>query len=71
VLGTWYSHVPNACSTGGLTVADVAPGSGNRYYLVVPLTSSEEGAYGHRSNGLPIPVGGSPCRAIQDTGGCP
>ncbi|MCU0230736.1 MAG: hypothetical protein MUC67_05080, partial [Acidobacteria bacterium] len=44
--GSWTSHAPVTCSTGGALAATFAPGSGNRYFLVVPLTTEVEGSYG-------------------------
>jgi len=71
ILGVWYSHASIACSTGGVQTADIAPGSGNRYYFVVPLTATQEGGYGHSSSGLPIPVGSAACRPVQNLAACP
>src|SRR6185503_12902053 len=47
-IGTWYSHVPVSCATGG-TTASFAPAAGNRYYLVVPRNAANEGSYGKDS----------------------
>jgi hypothetical protein len=70
-VGSWYSHVPAACSTYAKTSVSIAPGGGNRYYLVVPLTQGEEGTYGHDSSGSPIPQSSSPCRGILNATPCP
>jgi ELWxxDGT repeat protein len=70
-LGAWYSHASIACSTGGLQQAEVAPGSGNRYYLVVPLSAAEEGSYGTDSSLVERPASASACRTAQDVAACP
>jgi hypothetical protein len=70
-LGTWYSHVPGLCTTSGNLSASYPPGSGNRYYLVVPLSATSEGIYGHASGGGPIPPSSSACRAIPNSTACP
>lgn len=69
-IGNFSAHTPIACSTGGLTQATIAPGPGNRYYLVVPRTSSREGSYGTNSSGQERPQGTTACvpRLIA---GCP
>jgi hypothetical protein len=69
-IGTWYSHASLTCSTGGALSADVTPGTGNRYYLVVPNNLNDEGSYGRRSSGVERPQGSSPCRALRAFG-CP
>jgi hypothetical protein len=69
-LGSWYSHAPLLCSTSGATSATVPPSSGNRYYLVVPVSATKEGSYGTRSTGLEIPQSTSPCKASQDLSAC-
>jgi len=45
-IGTWYSHVPVVCDTGGATDAAFVPGTGNHYYLIVPNNGAVEGSYG-------------------------
>ena len=45
-IGSWSSHVPASCSTGGSTAETIAMPAGSRYYLVVPLADSVEGGYG-------------------------
>ena len=60
-IGSWYSHVPRTCSTGGATNATLTPGTGNRYYLVAPTNSVLEGSYGTSSSGAQIPPGAGAC----------
>jgi hypothetical protein len=68
-LGTWYSHVPVTCATGG-TTATFAPAAGNRYYLVVPTNGATEGSYGKNSASVERPVSTSACLP-QSLGTCP
>ena len=68
-LGTWYSHVPVNCATGG-TTATFAPAAGNRYYLVVPSNGATEGSYGKNSASVERPVSTSACLP-QSLGTCP
>lgn len=69
-IGTWYSHVPVVCTTGGATTATFSPASGGRYYLVVPKTASTEGSYGTNSSSIQRPVSSSVC-VPQSLGTCP
>ena len=62
VLGSYYSHASKLCTTGGSTSALLTPGTGSRYYLVVPTNALFEGSYGNNSLGIEIPVGGGACR---------
>jgi len=71
VLGDFTSHVPRLCSTGGATAATLTPASGNRYYLVVPLSpDGVEGSYGTTSAGQERPASAAACRP-QAVGACP
>jgi hypothetical protein len=69
ILGDWAGHKPRSCaaSTGTLTIT---PGTGNRFYLVVPKNSVREGSYGVNSNGLERPAGAITC-ADQEIADCP
>lgn len=60
-LGDFTSHIPLFCTTGGATDQTFAPGSGNRYYLVVPRNDGAEGSYGHDSAGSERPTGHVAC----------
>ena len=51
-LGDFTSHLPVACTTGGMETTTFAPGSGNQYYLVVPSATTQEGSYGTRTGGM-------------------
>ena len=73
VIGVFYSHGLIApCTTGGLTFANIVPGAGSHYYLVVPTDTAIEGSYGTDSGGAERPPGGPACRG-QSIGGpvCP
>ena len=60
-VGDFESHEPILCSTTGVTSALITAGSGDRYYLVVPLSASREGSYGTDDDGHQRPVGLSTC----------
>lgn len=62
-LGSFPSHHPVQCTTGGATSATFTPGAGNRYYLAVARKSTREGSYGKNSSGLERPVGSPQCLA--------
>jgi hypothetical protein len=70
VVGTFTSHVPIACSTGGATSWTFLPGAGNRYFLVVPTGAGAEGSYGSAAGGAERPVSASACRP-QLVASCP
>jgi hypothetical protein len=61
VIGDFNSHVPVACTTGGLTSRTITPSAGSAYYLVVPRTAVGEGSYGTRSDGTERAPSASPC----------
>jgi hypothetical protein len=60
-LGDFTSHIDKTCSTEGATSTTIVPGSGDRYYLVVPLSSNREGSYGRDSAGAERGPGASAC----------
>lgn len=60
-LGSFESHEPLLCSTGGSTSATILSTTGSRYYLVVPRNVAREGSFGTRSDGSERPAGPSPC----------
>jgi len=62
-IGEFARHEPILCSTTGATTASITPASGDRYYLVVPLSSSREGSYGTASDGTQRRTGLSTCFA--------
>ena len=70
-VGAWYSHNPVLCTTGGAETATIPPGSGNRYYLVVPESAFREGSSGTDSAGIERPGSASSCRTERDPSGCP
>lgn len=69
-VGSFASHTPLLCTTGGATQASVTPGAGARYYLVVPRNGTMEGSYGKSSAGNQRPQGPSSCLP-QGVAGCP
>jgi hypothetical protein len=70
-IGAWLEHVPNLCSTGGLTSVSVTPSNGNRYFLVVPHDATTEGSYGSTSSGAQRLASTDACETLQNTTGCP
>jgi hypothetical protein len=53
-LGSFQTHGPVSCSTGGAVSWTFTPASGDTYYLVVPRLPTTEGSYGHDSAGQRI-----------------
>jgi len=70
-LGSWSSHLPKICSTGGALSATITPMSGSAYYLVVPQSATEEGSYGTDSAGLPRSQSSTPCQTPSVLAECP
>lgn len=66
-----YDHEGKECALGNVTNANIAPGAGDRYYLVVAQTATAEGSYGRNSTGSDIPQGTGACRATQTAAPCP
>ncbi len=64
-IGSYFSHSPLACSTGGLTTLTTAAPSWDTYYLVVPSNGFYEGSYGSDSGGAERPPGFPSCRTFQ------
>ena len=53
----------------GNTAESITPASGSRYYLVVPMTATSEGSYGHGSSG-PRSRSTDPCRPLSEPSAC-
>ena len=68
-LGTFTSHLPKSCDTGGATTTTVTPAPGSTYYIVVPRNGAREGSYGLDSTGE-RPPSGTAC-LVQSIGTCP
>jgi hypothetical protein len=71
IMGSWYSHAIELCSTGGSTATTITPTAGSDYYLVVPLTPAAEGSYGQDSAGSERPPAAVACVATQIVAPCP
>jgi hypothetical protein len=70
-LGSYGSHVPVVCSTGGFTSATFTPGPlTSRYYLVVPHNGTSEGSYGAGMANVERSASLSACRPRQ-VAACP
>jgi Zn-dependent metalloprotease len=70
-LGSFTSHVPRLCSTGGASAATISMPAGNKYYLVTPRNAGREGSYGKKSSGVERPASTSPCLPQQIAAPCP
>lgn len=70
-LGSFVSHVPRTCTTGGARTALLAPAPGNAYYLIVPTRADRQGSYGKNSAGVERPAGPGACfpQLIRPCGG--
>jgi len=71
VLGSFTSHAPVLCSTGGSASATISPSASSSYYLVVPNDHYYEGRYGSSSSGAPISAGPTRCWPAAVANGCP
>lgn len=65
--GDFTSHVPRLCTTDGSSSTTLTPGTGDRYYLVVPLTAAGEGSYGQMGSGAERPPTAVPCTDRAET----
>ena len=70
-IGSFASHVPVLCSTGGATNATLDSSAGSTYFLVVPTDGYYEGRHGTSSSGTEIPAGATRCYPAASTIGCP
>ena len=71
-IGKWGSHAPVTCAdTGNDLTEEFEPGTGDRYFLVVPLNPLGEGSYGTTSDGMERAVGSGPCVTRQVLSTCP
>ncbi|GAB4222682.1 MAG: hypothetical protein Kow0062_21100 [Acidobacteriota bacterium] len=70
LLGDPASSEPRQCSTGGATTTTLTPSSGQRFYLVVAQTGSNEGSYGQDSTGTERTPSVNACLP-QAIGACP
>jgi hypothetical protein len=66
--GSFNSHEPRVCTTGGATTAPLTPQPGDRYFLVVPRNAESEGSYGVATGGE-RPAASAACLP-QQTGAC-
>jgi hypothetical protein len=71
-IGTWYSHsTAKVCTDASSNRTETfAPASGDRYYIVVPITATQEGSYGTDSDGAELPVSSAKCKSAQNTTSC-
>jgi hypothetical protein len=69
VLGSFASHVPLTCSTGGQKTLTFTPAAGDAYYLIVPQNGNREGSYGFDGAGAERPASAAAC-FVQQIGPC-
>ncbi len=67
--GSW-NHASKTCSAGTDRTETITPGSGARYYLVAPVTSTAEGRLGKSSSGVDRPAAAAPCKP-REASSCP
>jgi hypothetical protein len=60
-LGSFTSHAPRTCSTGGALSLSLVPDAGDRYYLIVPVHADREGSYGTDGTGAERSPGMGAC----------
>ena len=71
VLGSWYSHAPLRCSSGGALSVTLTPSGGDRYYLIAPISAGYTGSLGTNSAGLERPDGNPSCTDDRALAACP
>ena len=69
ILGDFPNLAFETCSTGGATSASIDPGSGDRYFIVVPRNAVREGSYGTDFPDHERPAADVPC-VTQQIGSC-
>jgi hypothetical protein len=70
-LGSFTSHTAVDCSDDSLPLSEeIAPASGDTYYLIVPYNTAAEGSYGTDSGAVERSPGLSRCVHAQDVTGC-
>lgn len=69
-LGSFTSHAPIACQTGGATTWTLTPAAGDAYYLVVSQNGTREGSYGFDALGAERPPALAACNP-QSIAACP
>ena len=70
-LGTWYSHEPKQCTSGGALSLTLVPSGGDRYYLVAPLSAGFLGSFGTATSGAERPDGLGSCGTDRALAPCP
>jgi hypothetical protein len=71
VLGSWYSHEPLRCTSGGALSLTLTPSGGNRYYLIAPILDDFTGSLGTSSAGAERPDGSPSCTSDRALAPCP
>lgn len=70
-IGNWYSHnTVITCSAGTDFTETFATPAGDVYFLIVPISATEEGSYGTNSNSQERPVSANRCKSTQNLTSC-
>ncbi len=71
-IGSWYSHnTAITCSdVGGDNIETFSIPAGNVYFLIVPISVTEEGSYGKDSNNQERPQSTASCKATLNLTQC-
>jgi hypothetical protein len=70
-IGSWYSHAPLLCTSGGALSVTIAPSAGDRYYLVAPIAGDFTGSLGTSTSGGERPDGVPACTDDRALAPCP
>jgi hypothetical protein len=71
LLGSWYSHAPLRCTSGGALSLTITPSGGSRYYLIAPVLADFTGSLGTSSAGVERPDGSPSCTNDRALAPCP
>jgi hypothetical protein len=70
-IGRYFDHRAIVCTTGGAPAATIMPGTGDRYYLAVPIGAAVEGSAGATSTDAVRPWGAGVCASLRSVAACP
>jgi hypothetical protein len=70
-LGVWFSHTPLRCSSGFALSQTITPSSGDRSYLIAPVSPDYTGSLGTDSAGTERPDGSPSCTPDRALAPCP
>lgn len=70
-MGSFGAPQSATCSTNGSTAWTLTPPTASAYFLIVPLSATDEGSYGTGQGGAERPRAAVPCRPTQRIAACP